>query len=139
MAYLKKSSKDFENAIKRMASLKSIDPALDLGNGLSVETYQQSIDQVSNVTEAYNTQLSLADSLSSSLKEKEKLLRSFTERMLTGVAAKFGKDSEQYQKAGGTKKSERKKPKRKIAKVAAWFAKKTPQILRSFFMSFLRL
>jgi hypothetical protein len=43
MAYLKKSSKDFENAIKRMASLKSIDPALDLGNGLSVETYQQAL------------------------------------------------------------------------------------------------
>ena len=62
MAYLKKSSKDFENAIKRMASLKSIDPALDLGNGLSVETYQQSIDQVSNAMEAYNTYLSLADS-----------------------------------------------------------------------------
>jgi hypothetical protein len=39
--------------------------------------------------------------------------------MLTGVAAKFGKDSEQYQKAGGTKKSERRRPKRKIAKVAA--------------------
>ena len=55
----------------------------------------------------------------SSLKEKEKLLRAFTERMLTGVAAKFGKDSEQYQKAGGTKKSDRKKHKRKIAKVAA--------------------
>ena len=55
----------------------------------------------------------------SSLKEKEKLLRAFSERMLTGVAAKFGKDSEQYQKAGGTKKSDRKKPKRKIAKVAA--------------------
>ena len=119
MAYLKKSSKDFENAIKRMASLKSIDPALDLGNGLSVETYQQSIDQVSNVTEAYNTQLSLADSLSSSLKEKEKLLRSFTERMLTGVAAKFGKDSEQYQTAGGTKKSERKKTQRKLPKLIA--------------------
>jgi uncharacterized protein YukE len=119
MAYLKKSSKDFEGAIRRMASLKSIDPALDLGNGLSVESYQQSIDQVAHVMEAYNTHLSLADSLNSSLKEKERLLRSFTERMLTGVAAKFGKDSEQYQKAGGTKKSERKKPKRKIAKVAA--------------------
>lgn len=119
MAYLKKSSKDFENAIKRMASLKSIDPTLDLGNGLTVEAYQQSIDQVSNVMEAYNTQLSLADSLSSSLKEKERVLRSLTERMLTGVAAKFGKDSEQYQKAGGTRKSDRKKPKRKTAKVAA--------------------
>jgi hypothetical protein len=55
----------------------------------------------------------------SSLKEKEKLLRAFSERMLTGVAAKFCKDSEQYQKAGGTKKSERRRPKRKTAKVAA--------------------
>ena len=93
MAYSKTSSKDFEHAIKRMASLKSIDPALDIGNGLTVETYQQSIDHVSNVMEVYNTQLSLADSFSSSLKEKEKLLRAFTERMLTGVAAKFGRDS----------------------------------------------
>ena len=119
MAYSKTSSKDFEHSIIRMASLKSIDPTLDLGNGLTVETYQQSIDQVSKAMEAYNTQLSLADSLRSSIKEKEKLLRAFTERMLTGVAAKFGKDSEQYQKAGGTKKSDRKKHKRKIAKVAA--------------------
>lgn len=119
MAFKKKSSMDFDHAIKRIASVKAIDPALDLGNGLTVESYQQSIDQVSKVMEDYNTHLSLADSLRSSLKEKEKLLRAFSERMLTGVAAKFGKDSEQYQKAGGTKKSERRRPKRKTAKVAA--------------------
>lgn len=119
MAYKKKSSVDFEHAIKRIASVKAIDPTLDLGNGLTVEAYQQSIDQVSKAVEAYNTQLALADSLRSSLIEKEKLLRAFSERMLTGVAAKFGKDSEQYQKAGGTKKSERKKPKRITAKAAA--------------------
>jgi uncharacterized protein YukE len=119
MAYMKSSSMNYEHAIKRIASVKAIDPTLDLGNGLTVESYQQSIDQVSKVMEDYNTHLSLADSLRSSLKEKEKLLRAFSERILTGVAAKFGKDSEQYQKAGGTKKSERKKPKQKIAKVAA--------------------
>ena len=118
MAYMKSSSMNYEHAIKRIASVKAIDPTLDLGNGLTVESYQQSINQVSKVMEDYNTHLSLADSLSSSLKEKEKLLRAFSERMLTGVAAKFGKDSEQYQKAGGTKKSERRRPKRKIAKVA---------------------
>ena len=116
MAYMKSSSMNYEHAIKRIASLKAIDPTLDLGNGLTVESYQQSIDQVSKVMEDYNTHLSLADSLRSSIKEK--LLRAFSERMLTGVAAKFGKDSEQYQKAGGTKKSERRRPKRKIAKVA---------------------
>jgi hypothetical protein len=80
---------------------------LDLGNGLTVETYQQSIDQVSKVMEDYNIHLSLVDSLRRSFKEKEKLLRAFSERRLTGVVAKFGKDSEQYQKAGGTKKLER--------------------------------
>ena len=102
-----------KHAIKRMASLKAIDSTLDLGNGLTVETYQQSINQESKVMEAYNTHLSLADSLRSSLKEK--LLRVFSEYMLTGVAAKFGKDSEQYQKAGGPKKSKRRRPTQKIA------------------------
>ena len=57
--------------------------------------------------------------LNNSLKEKERLLRSFTERMLTRVVAKYDKDSEQYQKAGGTKKSDRKRRKRKTALVAA--------------------
>jgi hypothetical protein len=33
--------------------------------------------------------------------------------MLAGVSSKFGKNSDEYEKAGGTKKSERKKPVRK--------------------------
>ncbi len=65
----------------------------------------------------------MADSLRSSIKEKEKLLRAFSERMKTGVAAKFGKDSEQYQKAGGTKNSN-KKTKRIIANETALFFQK---------------
>jgi hypothetical protein len=118
MAYLKKSSLDYDGAVKRMASLKSIDPALDLGNGLSIEAYQQSIDQVVSAVESYNTQLSLADSSASNLRDKEKNLRALSERMLTGVAAKFGKDSDEYQKAGGIKKSDRRKPKRKVIQAA---------------------
>jgi hypothetical protein len=34
-----------------MASVKAIDPNLDLGNGLTIETYQQSIHQVSKAIE----------------------------------------------------------------------------------------
>jgi hypothetical protein len=34
-----------------MASVKAIYPTLDLGNGLTVETYQQSIHQVSKAIE----------------------------------------------------------------------------------------
>ena len=54
--------------------------------------------------------------------------------MLTGVAAKFGKDSEQYQKAGGTKKSERRRPKRKIAKVTDWLTQKNSSDFGEFFL-----
>jgi hypothetical protein len=32
--------------------------------------------------------------------------------MLAGVAAKYGKDSDEYEKAGGVRKSERKRPTR---------------------------
>ena len=63
MAYMKRSSLDFEHAIKRIASVKAIDPTLDLGNGLTVESYQQSIDHVLNVMEIYNTQLFLVQCL----------------------------------------------------------------------------
>ncbi len=53
MAYKKKSSSVFEHAAIRMASLKSIDSALDLGNGLTVEAYNQSIETVLNSLELY--------------------------------------------------------------------------------------
>lgn len=36
-----------------------------------------------------------------------------SERMLAGVAARYGKDSSQYEQAGGVRKSERKRPTRK--------------------------
>jgi len=35
--------------------------------------------------------------------------------MLAGVAAKDGRDSDQYEMAGGKRKSERKRPTRKVA------------------------
>ncbi|MGI8935279.1 MAG: hypothetical protein ACR2FS_14525 [Phormidesmis sp.] len=35
-----------------------------------------------------------------------------TDRMLTGVATQFGKNSDEYEMAGGTRKSERRRVKR---------------------------
>jgi hypothetical protein len=42
-------------------------------------------------------------------------LKDWNERILSGVATKYGKNSSQYEMAGGVKKSERKKqtPKQK--------------------------
>jgi hypothetical protein len=44
---------------------------------------------------------------------REKAMAALSERMLEGVSAKFGKDSNAYEQAGGVRKSERKKSVRK--------------------------
>jgi len=43
------------------------------------------------------------------VKSAEKALAGTTSMMLTGVALKYGKDSSEYEMAGGTRKSERRK------------------------------
>jgi len=49
----------------------------------------------------YNAQVSLLDSKASAMKVKEKEIRDYRERMLSLIAAKFGKNSEEYVTAGG--------------------------------------
>ena len=48
--------------------------------------------------------------------EKEKTMKDICERMLEGVGSKFGHDSNEYEMAGGKRKSERKRPIRKPKK-----------------------
>ena len=119
MSRLKKLSKDHENASKRLAGLKSIDAALDLGNGLTVTAYQSAHDAVQMVIDDYNQLLSTVDGKANELKEKEKTLRDYSERMLAGVAAKYGKNSNEYEKAGGTKKSKKRTSLHRVPKVPA--------------------
>ncbi len=116
MSYRKKASPAMAQAVQRISGLKSIAADLDLGNGLTVVDYQTAIDEVETVLSTYNTHLSLADEIKNNLGTKEKVLRDISERMLIGVAAKYGKDSNQYQMAGGTKKSHiRRHFKKKVA------------------------
>lgn len=110
MARLKRTSASFDKAIVRIASVKSIDLNFDLGNGLTAPDYQSAIDAVKNNVNDYNTELSKVDGMLNRLRDNEKLLRNWNERILNGVASKYGKDSSQYEEAGGIKKSERKKP-----------------------------
>ena len=101
------------SALDRIAGVRSISAELDLGIGLSVETYQSAISEVEVLLNSYNTQLASLGELRNRIKEKEMVLKDYNERILIGVGAKFGKDSNQYQMAGGTKKSMRKRPRRK--------------------------
>jgi len=110
MARLKKSTSHYEVAVTRLAGLKSISPTLDLGNGLTAVAYEASINNLRQKLDIYNTTLSVADSQRNAVQDAEKALRDLSERMLTGVASKHGKNSDEYEKAGGVRKSERKKP-----------------------------
>lgn len=63
--------------------------------------------------DAYNTLLSQTDGALNAFVVAEKGLKDLSERMLSGVAVKFGKDSAPYKMAGGVRKSERNRPVRK--------------------------
>ncbi len=113
MPRLKRSSSAIEMAERRLAALQAIDTTLDLGNGFTLETFMAAIQETQEKLNVYNTYLSMTDAANSSLEDAEKLLKAFTTQMLRGVALKYGDDSIEYEKAGGTRKSERKRPTRR--------------------------
>ncbi|MEP6901958.1 MAG: hypothetical protein ABJA66_09420, partial [Actinomycetota bacterium] len=63
--------------------------------------------------ESYNASLAISDGLLNVFNEKERALRSFNKKVLPAGGLKFGTDSNEYGKLGGTRDSNRKKPTRK--------------------------
>ncbi|NDJ16838.1 hypothetical protein [Myxacorys almedinensis] len=109
MGRSKRSSRTLEKADRRLASLKSINSRLDLGDGATIDSFKVLIEHTRTQMEYYNTLLSSIDAAKTSLVEAEKSLAELSEKMLIGVAFKYGKDSQEYQMAGGTRKSDRKR------------------------------
>ncbi len=114
MSRVKKVNSHYDVAITRCAALKSIDPQLDLGYGLTIQQYEADIQLLRDKINAYNTALSQLDQLKSEVTQLEKLLQERSARMLTGVVTRFGLYSDEYQKAGGTKITDRRKVKRNL-------------------------
>ena len=94
---------DLEKGITRLAAVKSIDPALDLGNGISVPLYGEQVNLLSTKLSTYNTALSTIDDLYNDCIAQIEVIKDWNERILTGVATKYGKNSSQYEMAGGKK------------------------------------
>ena len=111
MARRKKQSATLEKAQKRLAGLKSIDAKVDLGNGLTVASYEKEINEVRQKIEAYNTLLSKVDDAANTVQTLERELSVAAENVLLAVKLKYGKDSSEYEMVGGTRQSERRRPK----------------------------
>lgn len=106
----KRGSKVYEKALQRMAALKSINSNFDFGNGVNAVSYQQAIDDFKISLDDYNFILSAADEKQSVLDNREDFLNDMNERTLSGAASQYGRDSIEYDQAGGTRTRERKKP-----------------------------
>lgn len=113
MARRKRSSNILETARQRLAGLRSITPAPDFGPGLTIAAYEQDINGFNTSLNNYNEQLAALDDLQNQLQAAENALQDKNKRMLSAVEAQFGPDSTQYEQAGGTRLSERKRPARK--------------------------
>lgn len=109
MARRKKSSKVLERAERRIASLRSISSTLNVGEGLTIEVYTQQIEDVRTKLAAYNTALSVVDQAYNATLQSEQVLADLSEHMLLGVATKYGKSSDEYEMAGGVRKTDRKR------------------------------
>jgi ABC-type transporter Mla subunit MlaD len=113
MARLKRSSAVLDACEKRLAGLASISESLDLGQGLTLANFRKAVEDTRALLDQYNELLSQADEMANRLRAAEKALRELSSRMLNAVAAVYGRDSSEYEMAGGVRQSERKRPQRK--------------------------
>ncbi len=107
MSRQKRTYRVLEKAELRSAGLKAIDPNIDFGDIRSLQYLTQIIEQYRTRIDAYNTALAVIDSSKTEMDELDIILADITEKMLIGVAFKYGKDSREYEMAGGVRKSNR--------------------------------
>lgn len=97
----------------RLSGLMNIDPIIDLGNGLSAQSYQDKIEMTEAKLNAYVNAVAKADAARAMLIDAEKELSDFSDHIMRGVSVKFGMNSAEYVSVGGTRKKDRKRPIRK--------------------------
>lgn len=109
MARKKRSSQVLKKAIRRAASMGSIDSNLNLGNDLTLFSFLALINTLQTKENAYNSALSNLDKLYQEMLDTERQLGDMAEHMLMAVATRYGKSSVEYGMAGGVPKNQRRR------------------------------
>ncbi len=109
MGRQKKKSAALLKAQGRLAGLRSIDPKLDFGNGISITSFAKEVDSLGKSIDDYNALLFAADDAANAIEQQERKMIILAENVLLSVKVKFGKDSSQYEMAGGTRLSDRRR------------------------------
>ncbi|MBD6617729.1 hypothetical protein FNW02_18300 [Komarekiella sp. 'clone 1'] len=103
----KRTSRVLEKAEFRSAGLKAIDPNMNFDDSCNLQNLAQSIEQLRTMLDAYNAALAVVDSSKTKIDEMEKSLSNLSDKLLRGVAFKYGRNSSEYEIAGGIRDSER--------------------------------
>jgi hypothetical protein len=82
---------------------------LDFNNGFTLALFSDKTDVLRQLIAEYNRILSTLDALLIDIVAAEKDLGDISDHMLVNVAAKYGKNSNEYKMAGGVRKVERKR------------------------------
>jgi hypothetical protein len=115
MARLRRTSTVLETARQRLAGLKSIAPAPTFGPTVTLSSYEAATLAFAGKLNSYNEAVASLDNLQNDVEADEDSLREMNKRILSAVEAQYGPDSSEYEQAGGTRQSERKKPAAKPA------------------------
>lgn len=110
MARARRSSSVLDTSRQRLAGLKAINPVPNLGPALTIAGYETEITTFSTALDSYNEKLASLDELQNSLETAEASLRDKNKRILSAVEAQYGSASSEYEQAGGTRQSERRRP-----------------------------
>ncbi len=103
----KRTSPVLEKTEQRVIGFKSIDSSLDFGDSMSLNNLTKLTGQLRNQIDQYNMMLTALDSARAEIETLEKTIRETSERLVCGVALKYGKDSREYEMTGGVRKSDR--------------------------------
>ncbi len=109
----KRTSPVLEAARQRLSGLKTITPKPNFGPALDLDQYEQEVNALGAKLDQYNDMLTQLDSLQNDLDTGEAGLREKNKRMLAATGALYGPNSNEYERAGGTRSSERKRPTKK--------------------------
>jgi hypothetical protein len=106
-----RTSTILEKAQKRNLAIQSIDPNLNMGEGASIAEFSASIAETQAKVDRYNLAISTLTQLHGEMMASEKALANQHERMLSCVSGRFGRDSLEYEMAGGRKRLGKRKTK----------------------------
>ena len=108
------STLTLEKARHILAGLKQITPKPDFGPVVTEALFEAEVTGYSNDLDAYNSHLAEVDDRSNRLDDRRMRLRDFSQRIQAAVKAQYGPDSSEFELVGGLRRSDRKRPVRKL-------------------------